>query len=570
MTALVARAPLEPLKMSAAQRTKRKATARVNMEDEDSAPLKKRSRIGGDDGLDDATGQKPLVKPGRKKKKVYDEEKDGFTFRRRNPKRTANETDATSSTSAPPAPDPPESAPEPRRKKAQPQVSPKADSPPKRRRSARLSAENEAPVVEKTAPAPKQRKSRTLERTPPPAQQPVRKEIRREESPRIDDAQNLNIKKSRQNGTTIALPFADTPVIKRNKAMRAAGGRNSSGDRRSSTGLRGRRASSLIDSGTSNGKNTPAEKRKFVDGPATLPKAARPAAQKIYGSGKKRRPSNGVYILLDFSALPPKQDLDANIIISDYVAIPHTEVDVDEFYKLIETGLFEPQRMRHLLIWCSTRALLEKPRGSTDKSTLETIAIESARQIQEELIKDFSSKSQLWDWFDRKDNPGPSLPKKPNPRNITNEAKLKELQDEIEHLEAEEKTWKELLPKSKPVTKPTSEPDSSEINQELLSDSQRAIMSSLKLSTSSNDSTQAISARIQAIAGKLEPTVDAFADGIHRLGTYADTAGQIADRIKGIWAKRLERRDEEAKASSGSADIASRDVLRALAGKLDE
>jgi kinetochore protein Mis13/DSN1 len=52
--------------------------------------------------------------------------------------------------------------------------------------------------------------------------------------------------------TKIALPFADTPVIRRNKEMRKA----SNESRRSSLSMRGRRASSLIDSGTSNGLYT--------------------------------------------------------------------------------------------------------------------------------------------------------------------------------------------------------------------------------------------------------------------------------------------------------------------------
>lgn len=43
----------------------------------------------------------------------------------------------------------------------------------------------------------------------------------------------------------ITLPISDTPVINRNKEMRKKGG----GNRRSSTGMRGRRASSLIESG---------------------------------------------------------------------------------------------------------------------------------------------------------------------------------------------------------------------------------------------------------------------------------------------------------------------------------
>lgn len=47
--------------------------------------------------------------------------------------------------------------------------------------------------------------------------------------------------------TVITLPFSDTPVINRNKEMRKKG----TGSRRSSLGLRGRRASSLIDNGHS-------------------------------------------------------------------------------------------------------------------------------------------------------------------------------------------------------------------------------------------------------------------------------------------------------------------------------
>lgn len=54
------------------------------------------------------------------------------------------------------------------------------------------------------------------------------------------------------HATTIALPFADTPVISKNKEMRMGKGK---GQRRSSLGMRGRRASSLIESGASNGES---------------------------------------------------------------------------------------------------------------------------------------------------------------------------------------------------------------------------------------------------------------------------------------------------------------------------
>jgi kinetochore protein Mis13/DSN1 len=50
-----------------------------------------------------------------------------------------------------------------------------------------------------------------------------------------------------KTATMISLPFSDTPIINRNKELRKKGG----GTRRSSLGLRGRRASSLIDNGHS-------------------------------------------------------------------------------------------------------------------------------------------------------------------------------------------------------------------------------------------------------------------------------------------------------------------------------
>lgn len=114
------------------------------------------------------------------------------------------------------------------------------------------------------------------------------------------------------DATKIALPFADTPIIRRNKEMRKG---VENGHRRSSLGNRGRRASSLIDSGKSNGNQL-------------FPLTVKPA----------------------------------NLAL----ALPHDEVESTEFYKHIESGLPEPRRMRQLLIWCGTRALAEKPSSTSE------------------------------------------------------------------------------------------------------------------------------------------------------------------------------------------------------------
>jgi kinetochore protein Mis13/DSN1 len=72
-----------------------------------------------------------------------------------------------------------------------------------------------------------------IDSQPPPPQHPA------------DDSQTTSDSSSQK----IALPFSDTPIINRNKEFRKKTGNG--GQRRSSLGMRGRRASSLIDNGHS-------------------------------------------------------------------------------------------------------------------------------------------------------------------------------------------------------------------------------------------------------------------------------------------------------------------------------
>jgi len=62
------------------------------------------------------------------------------------------------------------------------------------------------------------------------------------------------------DATKIALPFADTPRIQRNKDMR-----KTNAARRSSLGLRGRKASSLIDTGRSTGMTSLHQHKIWLD-----------------------------------------------------------------------------------------------------------------------------------------------------------------------------------------------------------------------------------------------------------------------------------------------------------------
>jgi len=243
---------------------------------------------------------------------AYDEDDDGFTFSRTRSKKTQAKTAAPQPVAVDSKPT--TTAPSRRKKKSDvAPAPPEGEAAPRRRRSARLSADKEQLDVE-TVKLRRQKQPAEKKALPKDLQSPE------------PSTSELQIEKKR-DGTKIALPFADTPIIRRNKEMRKGSGQ---GHRRSSTGMRGRRASSLIDSGASNGR-TPE------------------------------------------SSVPPSsasmKNEEADLSDGD-VALPHADVETADFYKHIEQSLPEPRRMKQLLTWCGTRALPEKMAGGGDANAV--------------------------------------------------------------------------------------------------------------------------------------------------------------------------------------------------------
>jgi kinetochore protein Mis13/DSN1 len=199
-------------------------------------------------------------------KAAYDEDDDGFQFSRRTSKRTTKaqaalapepipeEAPAKSARSQDPLP----AKPTARRKKTSiTVVDIDVSDAQKRRRSTRLSGDKEQLEVRPKSTEPpvarRTKKNAAVEKrqiTPAPEAQPEQKTAFI--GSKTPTQNELTVAKKRDpNAQRIMLPFADTPVINRNKEMRKG---SKDGHRRSSTGLRGRRASSLIDSGMSNGE----------------------------------------------------------------------------------------------------------------------------------------------------------------------------------------------------------------------------------------------------------------------------------------------------------------------------
>jgi kinetochore protein Mis13/DSN1 len=135
-----------------------------------------------------------------------------------------------------------------------------------------------------------------------------------------------------------------------------------------------------------------------------------------------------------------------------------------------------------------------------------------------------------------------------------------------------------------------------EIDASLLDPSQAAILASLQRAHSGPDPTlstpasniesvppsststftftfttpTALQTHLTKLTQSLEPNIDLFADGVHKIEQYRSTAERVADRVLGTAAKRLEERDKVGKEKVGSEGIGVGDVLRGLAGVLNE
>jgi len=129
----------------------------------------------------------------------------------------------------------------------------------------------------------------------------------------------------------------------------------------------------------------------------------------------------------------------------------------------------------------------------------------------------------------------------------------------------------------------------SELDTSLLDPDQAAILSALQIpqqqptppdtqeagqrppsSTFTFTTPSALQSHLNKLSQSLEPNIDLFADGLHKIEQYRSTAERVADRVLGTASKRLDERDRDVKERVGAEGIGVGDVLRGLAGVLGE
>lgn len=197
-----------------------------------------------------------------------------------------------------------------------------------------------------------------------------------------------------------------------------------------------------------------------------------------------------------------------------------------------------------------------KPQGT---NYAEASARSVARVIEEELLKDLANKPELSEWFSRDDDPVSAvpLPERPNPKNISNAEKISELEEQIRRCVVPIRSMnlanvsrlrseKEALTALK---RPPPIPDSATFGRDLMPDMESILSENdartLQMLRSQNGLPAKTETRVNKVVTNLGPSIDVFADGIHKLNQYRSGADQIASQVLSICADKMIQREKE-------------------------
>ncbi|KAI1102093.1 Mis12-Mtw1 protein family-domain-containing protein [Jackrogersella minutella] len=420
-----------------------------------------------------------------------------------------------------PPPQPPKSTSKPAPKQASKPASKPVPAPapaPRRttkRRSSQISADEEE--VQTPPPAPPQRGTRRRGRPSaensekePAAKatngvgnkkkKQIEEEAVQEEEPGqstpVDEPRGGD-EESASEGKKIALPFSDTPIMNRNKEMR-----RKTGARRSSLGMRGRRASSLIDNGHSaipHKMVDSAEFYKHIEADLLEPRRMK---QLLTWCGERA-----------LSDKPPLGSLNSNEILGA---------------RAIQDQLLKDFAAKSEFSNWFAREEIPRPPAIVKPNPRNVEHEEKIAEL-EQRIKRLKAEKRTWQSLKQ---PPPELPPlfpPPDPSNTTNNTK------------------------SLPL------PDAS-----LLDSDEAQILASLTDPSASILRPQKIQSRLQALHASLEFKIDRLAANVHKLEHRVATGGQQADRVLALSAARLREREEKERASAGTKDMPVMEVLRSL------
>ncbi|ODV77631.1 uncharacterized protein CANTADRAFT_32471, partial [Suhomyces tanzawaensis NRRL Y-17324] len=129
---------------------------------------------------------------------------------------------------------------------------------------------------------------------------------------------------------------------------------------------------------------------------------------------------------------------------------PHRDVSVSDYYKLLDTSLPEPDRMRQLLVWCLKKKLEQEDREVKQTSAEDQTVVNIAKVIKEEVLRDLMDKQISTSWYTQVAHQEPEGKEVtvPNPLNVTNTENIEVYTHKLRSMAQEKQQWQHAYDES--------------------------------------------------------------------------------------------------------------------------
>lgn len=272
-------------------------------------------------------------------------------------------------------------------------------------------------------------------------------------------------------------------------------------------------------------------------------------------------------------------------------SLPHPDVPSSDFYKHISAELPEPVRMKQLLAWCARRSIDESRtrQSAYDTGSAEqTQAANIARTIEEEVLKDLVENRITTSWYNQPVKENIKQATRPHPQNIKNAATIKDIEERIKKLCAEEDAWDELRTKYQSLhggPSTSNETDSTQassksgvpeerfpktieenVDLDLLPAQEAEFLHSISTRAATRLSTTTTNDDwLQEAESNLEYNVDSLLHSQHQQNQFLKQVDEQVGRILEASDRTIRAADEKAHEATRSQGIGTRDMLRHFA-----
>lgn len=254
-----------------------------------------------------------------------------------------------------------------------------------------------------------------------------------------------------------------------------------------------------------------------------------------------------------------------------FVAKPHEDMSERDYYKVVDSTLPEPSRMRQLLVWCFKKKLQQDKESEAAGETYTAKGI--AKVIQTELLDELVAGKISTSWYSKQDHEYENLKVtgkrivKSNPLNESNKESIRVFTQKLKELRQEKQHWQNAFVTSvKPLEGLSVNESNGEMTpalQKYLDEKKATSMKDVLGGSSLADLQQHVTEAKEQVPGKLERLMALLYHTVYQLSRSVDVVNEVEKEAIApqLQEKMRQFMDRDAE---GMARLTQRELLRGI------